>query len=203
MGWITLRGMGQLDRMNAWLDNGLRATVAEPKVMAPFIRSFGRRSSWNFDSEISPLGRSWQPLSEFTQMVREERGYQPDRPILKESGQLYAAAVTPFLRWQDHTRGSTRSFTAPYGNFEPLLMNATNQGGVFRAQISGSRVANQYGGRATGAARYGTRDRKRLPFIPARPFWGLTEAVIQEAMPSFGFVFLDMWRSKAVGLFVR
>jgi hypothetical protein len=111
------------------------------------------------------------------------------------------------LRWGANTGRSSRSFNAPYGNHHRLTMNATNQGGRFHAQISGARVANQYGGKVRLTAEQkafamASGGRRRGPHLPARPFWGITPEMIQDGMGSFKWILPDEWRKQAKGLHV-
>lgn len=217
---ISIKGITQLDRIITFHTDGLEAALHSRRTMSPFINAFGRDTNMRFSDEVSPTGRSWQSLTGYTNEKREERGYPPTSPILEQSGQLRAAAATPFLKWGANTGKSTRSFNAPYGNHHNIKMVASNSGGRFHAQISGPRVANQYGGsikKAKGfytsvhgtyaADRYGAYysrgSRGKGNMLPARPFWGITPAMINDGFKSFRWIFPDEWRKQAKGLWVR
>jgi len=204
---VTLQGIKQLDSLKRWIRDDLDACLEEPSVWKPVIRAVGRQIEWNFDSEGDALGHTWQRLSAVTRDLRQSRGYPPSHPILEQSGQLRYAASSPFLKWQVHQRRSVRSLGAPYhrtgrgqlGQSGPLQMNAAISGKEFHAQISGTRVENQYG-KALSGTRVGTRGRNRKRILPARPFWILTQESVDEGASDMGQALLNAWGKKAKGL---
>ena len=207
--FITIRGLGRIDDLQAWLGQGLVDSVKHPSVMQPLIKQgfvdsissgagFGtkvREVEWR---GTSSSGRPWQPLSESTRQKRIRRGYTPD-DILVQSGQLKAAGLTPFIKWGKTTKRSSRSFTAPYNKSTGAIsMNASNFNGRFHASISGKRVENQYGGKILFARkRWGTRDRLRRSALPRREFWYLDERSIRGSIPHMLDALSIQWRLTA------
>jgi len=71
----------------AWI-NRLDQYVNDPTQMLYVVRSIGGQIFADFISEGRESGSKWQALSQTTRQVREERGYNPDGPILQQSGAL-------------------------------------------------------------------------------------------------------------------
>lgn len=194
--WITIKGLSSLDGLSRWVGD-IDEVFHQPKVIVPLVHAIGMEVSGFFNSEVTPLGRSWQPLSPMTQRTRSERGYSPARPILEQSGQLRNLAVDSFINYKGGS-GYRKSVTSPYGNHESLSISANYVGGIFSATISGSRVENQYGKRMDyGKFRVGSRDRDRWNHIPSRPFWGLNQRMFDWGVPQMMLVFMTEWQARS------
>jgi hypothetical protein len=127
-----------------------------------------------------PKLQEWARLTLYTQQERNFRGYDPEHPILQQSGQLRRLAADPFRNWRTGQRSiRPRVEVAPYGDQTPLSLTASIRPGSFTATISGERVKNQT------AYSISRRDGSRVG-VPPRPFWGLTREMIQEGVTGQG-----------------
>lgn len=174
---------GELTRLQKWFTVGFNRASRETDILIPLIRRFGSHTNRNFRNEMWPgAHRDWAPLTEYTQSEREERGYDPDHPILVQSGQLKRLASQPFMNWRNGQRSiRPRTETTPYGENSPLSVNATLSPGRFTATISGDRVKHQT------AYSISRRDGSRTG-VPPRPFWGLTKEMLDEGVSGRGTV---------------
>jgi len=214
---ISIKGIKKLDSIIKWVDAADeiidRPKTFQPLIVVGFAGSIGYRTTYK---ETGPLTSSeshhafeegrWQALAEITEEIREERGYRRSDSggsILVQSGQLMQSALIPFQKWGQSTRRSSRSFNAPYGNHHNIKMTASLGNRIFRAQISGARVQNQYGGniRLTGKAtgRYNERSasKGRAAHLPARPFWYFEQGKMDNATRLFTIRFGTEWAELA------
>ncbi len=113
----------------------------------------------SYVAEGSAVG-GWPELSEYTQKVRQERGYGPDHPILKQTGSLEQTTIRTLLnaRSAQNVNGQGISLKSNYNGLTASLI------------ASGAKAANQKGGKSHID---GVRSRP----IPARPFWFVNPTV--------------------------
>jgi hypothetical protein len=164
---ISPTAAGQLTKIGNWVKE-LGVVIREPEAKKPMVRALGRGIWGNFEIEGSVS--SWQPLTEYTQLIRQERGHNPSHPILVQTGNLKGMAAGTLKGY------NTVSKSASAGGLT-FVSSITTLG--FQATISGEKVANQYGGTLEGAMH-----------LPARPFWhisgdtanDMTDALITETM---------------------
>lgn len=161
----------QLVNTYKWLGT-FDSVTRNPQVMDVGVKYLGRAIDRNFKAEGTPsMGGSWRELSEMTQDIRRQRGYNPKHPILQQSGQLRDVSAGTLLAWGV---GTGRAAAAGTG----IKMAAWTGQLAFTAKVSGAKVANQYGGQ-TEYTYYPDRPGQRggsSSDLPARPFFGLTQA---------------------------
>jgi hypothetical protein len=213
VGGFTFRtNTAPLTSLLRWVKYESVNTQNDPDVLIPFVRAFGQDTWKRFSNHANdnssqfksssqaiqqtwPGGlQDWAPLKPYTQDKREERGYNPDSPILVQSGQLKNLASNPFRDWrwgQRSIRG--KSVNTPYGDHTSLSIAASINNGNFHASISGERVKNQtayYNSRRKGGDRVG---------VPPRPFWGLEQSTLDRAIPSAMNRFMLSWGKRKTG----
>lgn len=134
---------------------GLERDLGHPDLSYG-VRAMARVWQQNFTSEGSMVG-GWRDLSVYTQKKREERGFQPDHPILKQTGALERTTIRSLTdaRGARQSRGEGISMASIYSTLSVAL------------RASGAKAENQTGGRSDIKGRR-TKSRSR---IPARPFW--------------------------------
>ncbi len=160
---IMWRGIDSKIRAIKGLDNKL-----ENIDMAPAVRGVGvgMQRYWRGG------GAGWRRLSDMTQKARSERGYNPTHPILRQSGGLYEAAVEGPMSVRDGVRsaravGPASSYSRGGGS---TYFSAYMWPGRATMHISGDKVANHFGGTTPEGF-----------ILPARPFWGLNEDMMDAA----------------------
>lgn len=133
----------------------------------------------NYDGEGFAVG-GWKFLSQYTQNIRRWRGYPATNPIMRQGGGLRRAAVEVPLAFKgkgvSRITSATRSSDGTPTN---VTITTVNSGRTHRAnlKISGSKVANQFGGANTGMG-WQQESSHRLP---ARKFW-FTNNEVREKM---------------------
>jgi hypothetical protein len=167
-----------LRRVVKWLDS-YDGVVSEPKTVAAGVAPIGRAIQGIFSSE----GPGWRQLAEITNDLREQRGHPREHPILVQRGTLKRAAADALAEWKPETRSVTRR-----GNKVSLAASATSR--LFTAKISGEKVLNHYGG--TDPA-YGAK-------VPARPFFGITDAAAAQAAKNIAEISMEHWKLKGTGV---
>lgn len=142
----------------------------------------------NFRSEGRKGGWGWQMLGPATQRVREFRGFNPKHPILRQTGTLYALAITFPKKFMGKSGGSSRKGVAIQVSSSRLRISA---------KLSGPKVENQHG--ATGTARRSGMFRPGPPTwtLPQRKFWFVDSNVMREAGDAMNKMIREEWdRSK-------
>lgn len=127
----------------------------------------------NFDSEGSMVG-GWRDLAESTQILREQRGFDPQHPILVQTGVLRRIAIDALL----NAKGPRRQF----GPGVSMSYVGANNSATLR--ISGAKVDNQF--RVRGPQRETSQ--------PPRPFWFVDPTVEKAAADG-----LRKWLSMEIG----
>lgn len=143
------------------------------------VRGMAKVWNDNFASEGGSVG-GWRPLSAYTQKKREERGYNPQHPILVQSGALRRAVITTLMgaRTARSVRADGIAMTSVYHGLSAVL------------NASGPKAENQTGARSDiKGQKTGTRSR-----IPKRPFWYVDAQV--EAGAADG---IQRWVTKMLG----
>ena len=121
------------------------------------IRDIAKVWQVNFDTEGSKVG-GWRELAELTQQVRQSRGFDPQHPILQQTGGLRRAAIDHLTR----TRGN--SSRAEDGASMRLTMGHASA----LLTISGRKVSNQFRERVRGRGGHSR---------PPRRFWYVDDEV--------------------------
>lgn len=134
----------------------VQAAVEDP-ALAPVIRNIAKVWEVNFDAEGSKVG-GWRQLAEITQLMRQSRGFNPDHPILVQTGGLRRAAIDALLHADGDTarRENGASMRLSIGKASALLT------------ITGRKVSNQF--------RERTRGRGGIS-RPPRRFWFVDDEV--------------------------
>lgn len=165
---ITLRWVESLDDV-----------INDPKIMSYGVKPIGQEMDKVFNTEGQWGGRRWQNLTQMTQDLREQRGYNREHPILQQSGVLRAT-----------TAGSLRRFTG--GNISMaarglgVTLTASSQPRQFTAKITGTKVQNNNGG-AMGAGM----------FLPQRRFFGITSTAADKATAEILNRVMREWSKKS------
>jgi len=192
--------LAQLDQ----IADGLRKTrdiLDSHQMMAVGVQPIGLAMVKNFRGEGDMVG-GWKSLSEYTQRIREERGYNGSNPILQQTGGLYQNAVVSLSRWpmtqanySSMIQGSGQSMRvtgmqaahevakgirkkyetrAEYGG-EPTFVNASASSRKWEAKITGPKAMHQSGGAIRFASESGWTN------LPARPFWFFHTPALDES----------------------
>ena len=140
------------------------------------IRQMAKVWERNFTAEGAAVG-GWAELRPYTQEVRIERGYNPEHPILVQTGDLRRIVITSLqnARGPRSVSGRGIAMTSVYHGLQATL------------NASGAKAENQYGGKAT-------LDGKPRARIPARPFWFVNDEVTTAAAHG-----LQKWVTKMLG----
>lgn len=182
----------QLLRQYQWLGT-FDSVTRNPEVMDVGVKFLGRAIDRNFKAEGTPsMGGSWRELSAMTQDVRRSRGYNPRHPILQQSGQLRDVTAGTLSSWGV---GTGRATAAGKG----IRMTAWTGQLAFTAKISGPKVANHYGGQ-TEFSYYPDRPGQRggrSSDLPARPFFGLTQAAALQARDAITSKIMTDWARRS------
>lgn len=140
---VTFKGLAEAQR---------RVTNVQKAVMNPDIHKMvqGMAGIWqsNFDTEGGSVGGWWE-LAEATKRLRASRGFDPEHPILVQTGALKRAAVTGLLNVNGPR---VLTYKGVMMSYVPNPFGAT-------LTISGPKVDNQFRIRDVGYSQ------------PARPFW--------------------------------
>lgn len=131
--------------------------VVEDPALAPVIRNIAKVWEVNFDTEGGKVG-GWRELAEMTQLVRQSRGFNPDHPILEQTGGLRRAAIEALLNINgDGGRSEDgASMRLAIGHASALLT------------ITGRKVSNQFRERVRGRRGFSR---------PPRRFWYVDDEV--------------------------
>lgn len=139
-------------------------TVVKNPHPAPIVQNVARVWKVNYDAEGAMVG-GWRELAEMTQRVREQRGFNPEHPILKQYGHLYRAAILSLI---DARGRSGRS------NQDGAAMSWRSSPGSIQLHIAGRKVSNQF--------RQQSRKRGSPIFsAPPRRFWFVNPQVVRAA----------------------
>lgn len=177
--------------LTRWLGK-FEETAKNPEVMDKGIKFLGQAIDRNFQQEGTPsMGGGWRPLSKMTQEVRASRGYNPKHPILQQSGELRDVTAGTLKSW---TIGTSRVATGS----RAARMVASTRPLQFHAKVSGAKVENQYGGQTEYTfypelpGQGGSRSD-----LPARPFFGLTQAGVIQARDAIIDKIMSDWARKS------
>lgn len=147
----------------------LEKAVDKPDMAGP-IRGAAKVWGENFKAEGWLAGSGWKPLSEFTRNLREWRGYDPDHPILVQSGGLRAAAVEYPSKFKDGQKSMARSNSRGDANTQLVIRTMSRRATL---TISGPKVENNTGGVTSGMGWAGSHEHG----LPKRRFWFVSEEV--------------------------
>lgn len=138
--------------------------VIEDPRLTPVVNAIADIWKVNFDGEGSLVG-GWRQLTPMTQKLRQSRGFNPEHPILEQTGGLRQAAVEAL------SRTTSESLTV---NADGAHMTYTSGKNRFQLTISGRKVANQFRNqsRRKGSARFSS---------PPRRFWFVDPNVVKAA----------------------
>lgn len=160
----------------------LRYTDAldKPSVMASGVKFIGAGMLTNFETEGRTAAGGWAPLSATTQRLRRRRGYNPEHPIMVQSGDLKGMTADLFRKWRLTQHGAFVS------DGKGTSIAATISKRNFKATINGPKVENHYGGSVTMPS--GVTGR-----LPRRRFFGITEAAAEKASEAMMERFMNEW----------
>lgn len=167
-----------LRRISKWIDS-YDGVVSDPKTVSAGVSFIGSGIKGIFSSEGASAGFTWRMLADVTNSLRVTRGYPPAHPILVQGGSLKRAAADSLAAWLPETRRMTRS-----GRGVSLAASATPR--LFTAKLSGEKVLNHFGG----------TDPDSQSNIPARPFFGITDAAAKQAAYAIADISMEHWRLK-------
>lgn len=142
--------------------------LKDPDMSWP-VRGAARVWDRNFRGEGSMVG-GWKPLSPMTQRVRAARGYNPEHPILRQSGTLHRVAIRSLM--------DARSGKSSTGDGASMRFQTTGKGRALLT-VSGAKVQNQFGSQALR--------------LPRRRFWFVNGIVVDEAAKS-----LQKWYDREI-----
>ncbi len=137
------------------------------------VRAMARVWDQSFRAEGSAVG-GWQELSQYTQKKRAERGYNPEHPILQQTGRLYATTIKTLV----NARGARTA------RADGIAMTSIYHGLTATLNASGAKADNQTGGKSDVKDRRGRSGRP----VPARPFWFVNADVSSAAAAG-----IDRW----------
>lgn len=132
--------------------------------MTPAVRNIARVWGNNFVSEGGSVG-GWRELAPATQDLRASRGYDPQHPILVQTGALQRAA------WLRLAVNSGESLSV---SGEGVSMNYSARFNTANLSISGTKVTNQFRSQ-------NRRRGSRIYSQPPRRFWFVDAAVVEAA----------------------
>lgn len=144
-------------------------TSLDAQIQKPDVPSLVRGAADVWEENYSGEGfavRGWRRLSEFTQAIREWRGYREAHPIMEQSGGLKQAAVEYPKGFKGKTMHRTTAPT-PMSDGSPTTITIRTTSNRAILKISGSKVQNQLGGTVKGTGWAKTYDHR----LPARRFW--------------------------------
>jgi hypothetical protein len=172
----------QIPVQKAWLDK-LIPTINDPRVMDVGVKYIGMEMLNNFRAEGSHAGHQWKELSLTTQRVRKRRGYNPEHPILVQSGDLRRMSA-------DALRGWSIGTAAQVETDGKTAMIAYTSSREFKARIGGPKVANHWGGtvklKGGGSAN-----------LPQRRFFGITSVAAEKASQAISDKIMTDWGKKS------
>lgn len=149
-------------------------------VMAAGIKFLGVGMQTNFDTEGRSAAGGWAPLAPSTQRIRRRRGYNPEHPILQQSGNLKKMTADRLAKWT-LTQTSAVAFDG-----KGTGMGAGIGRRSFKATVKGPKVENHYGGSITmPSGLKGT--------LPRRRFFGITELAAEKASEAMMTRFMNEW----------
>lgn len=131
--------------------------VVEDPAMDPVIRDIAQVWRVNFDTEGGKVG-GWRELAEMTQQVRQQRGFNPEHPILEQTGGLRHVAIDSLIRIR--SSGSR--------NADGASMRLTIGKAAATLYIEGRKVSNQFRARVRGRGGFSR---------PPRRFWYVDDEV--------------------------
>jgi hypothetical protein len=158
----------------------LQSKLETPDMSAP-VRGAARVWQENFDHQGWQTG-NWKELSEFTQATRSARGYGATRPILHQSGGLRKAAADYPAQFKGKTMSrSTPATPGSYGTATSIVIQTIRNRATLT--LTGSKVANQYGGINNAPAFSPSGLLGEYSFkLPKRRFWYINDTVRNSAV---------------------
>ncbi len=172
-------GNVEIDQIAAAINNSL-SLLNGPDLMSLAVDPTAREWVANIRNGggvgVPPYAR----LSAQTKRIRELRGHNDPRPILA-SGALFRSAIGGFVGWR---KGETH-YTQPVPRTTPDIPEAQSGESLvvgvvtprrFKATITGAKAIHQTGG-PMGFFGHHTLQ----TFVPARPFWVLTDKGMDDA----------------------
>lgn len=149
-------------------------------VMAAGVKMIGTGMQTNFDTEGRTAAGGWAPLSESTQRIRRRRGYNPEHPILQQSGNLKKMTADRLAKWT-LTQNSAVAFDG-----KGTGMGAGIGRRSFKATVKGPKVENHFGGKVTMPSGMTGR-------LPQRRFFGITQLAAEKASEAMMEKFMNEW----------
>lgn len=172
----------QIRLMVNWLDK-FDIIAREPETMSAGVKNIGIGMQSQFRTEGRKYSTPWRALSMTTRKLRDDRGYNPEHPILVQSGILKSVTA-------DALRAYTTSTTAMMRAGDGASMMASSMPLVFTAKASGEKVRNHWGGRVKFPD-------GKTGKIPSRPFFGFGDFEAQMAWEAIYRRLITQWASKS------
>lgn len=169
-----------------WLDN-FESTARDPRTMSAGVKHIGIGMRRQFKSEGGWAGENWRGLSDYTQLVRENRGYDPKHPILVQSGGLRSVTADALAAYLTETTSSVKS--APGARMAAYSMPLE-----FRASASGPKVDNH---RGTKVMRGLMTNNPGQAVVPPRPFFGFTNTDADKAFQAIFERLIRAWARRS------
>lgn len=182
----------QLQNTYKWIGT-FESVVEKPDVMDVGVKFIGRNIERNFNKEGTPaMGGGWAPLAAYTQVVRRDRGYNPEHPILQQTGELKDVVASPLANWKVGTQNQVASGRG-------IGMVAWTGPLSFQAKISGRKVANHHGGTmpASDQPASANFDDNNPGYLPARPFFALNQSGVIQARDAITRKIMTDWAARS------
>ena len=172
-----------------WVDQ-MDAAFRDPRNMDAGVKHIGRGMLTNFKAEGSHAGHRWVALSQTTQRVRRRRGFDPNHPILEQTGGLKAVSAESLANWHIGQGSLVRTDGKGTG------IAAATVGLHFQAKIQGKKVENHWGGmiknpRAKASTRFAEVR------LPRRRFFGITGDAAEKAFEAINDKMMMTWARKS------
>jgi hypothetical protein len=186
-----------LAKFNAFVD-GARAATNDRDAISGMIKVYGLYTDKNFLSRGTAFGHKWQPISNYTRKVREQRGQNPLMPPLQGSGWLKRVTGYELSRWNPG-RSSATFTDAPVDPDSDGRTTMTVSVDPRRATLhmSGPKASHMTGdtsGVDIGLSRPG---RYGAGYMPPRPFWGMNQSVVDTMSQAAVAGFFRAWSDHA------
>jgi len=159
-------------RIAAWIAK-LPQMVESPDIWTNGIRIMGNEFAKNFDTEGAHLGHRWQGLTEFTKRTRADRGFSPAHPILEQSGSLRWMAAGMFQMWALGSMKWYNDAGQGYKGDGVTSLQVSQRAKELFIKMTGPKVQHMQKTFVQG-------ERFGAGFQPSRPFWNLTDTIVNQ-----------------------
>lgn len=182
---------------------GMRKVLDTAEPMSRLVQILGNEWDANFRSRGIRSGRQWAKPSNLTHRVRMGRGggqagFASEDPMLA-SGALWNVVTRPFKNWPLGVSERIGATVPPSGKpveiakglfatSDPSYMVASisAKGRKFQATLTGGKALNQIGGYMPYLGVEAIQ-----AYVPARPFWYFTQAMINEMPNDIAYIVIN------------